>query len=312
MSAIRILESGATSFVVQDGRHELGTYSWGETWQHPHWHPLRTRRTGAVLTSRAPYDHPWHCGHWWAWKQIDDAICWNPPLHGENSSGIARVVATRLEGAAIIQAVVWQREQDGEELLREERAMHISVLDDDSWRIDWDIRCSSDHPRLLTATPWPEPSWGGYAGLSFRPARSLAFNEQVRSRSSAGGLLAGDACHGQPGRWLAYTGALDDVPLPRPPRAAPLGTVALMAHPENPVADEPWWATGTANLHSRFFCLGSGFLMGRSLNVQPGEPLRFRYRCVMSEGETAPERLDGWSFPATEPRSPQPRAQGSI
>ena len=295
MSAPILVRDTPTSLSILDGTQELGIYSWDGLWQHPHWHPLRTRRSGAVLTSRAPYDHPWHCGHWWSWKQIDEVMCWNPALHGETATAGARIVATSVEGSTIIQDVDWRHHQSGEDLLHEQRRMRIELLDDDSWAIAWDITCTSRKPRVLSSTPWPEPNWGGYAGISFRPARSLAFEEEVRLRDGEGRIHSGDGCHGRHGPWLAYRGALDGVALPRAPRPVPLGGIALFAHPANPVPGERWWATGTANNHARFFCLGSGFLMGNTLTLEPGRPLRFRYRCVMTDGVQTPERLDDWA-----------------
>jgi hypothetical protein len=296
MSELRIARSSPTSFTVFDEDRELGVYSFDSLWQHPHWHPLRTRNTGAVLTSRAPYDHPWHCGHWWSWKQIDDAMCWNPALHGETSTASVAVASTTLDRDAIVQIVDWRSDQTQETLLHETRRMAVRLLDESTWCIDWTIECSSDRPRVLSSTPWPEPSWGGYAGLSFRPVRSMAFEEVVRCRGADGQIHTGDDCHARIGPWLTYSGALDGVALPRAPRPAPLGTVALFTHPDNPVSNERWWATGTANLHSRFFCIGTGFLMDGAIALQPGAPLQFRYRCAFSDGVPAAEKLDSWCF----------------
>jgi hypothetical protein len=295
VSALVVERIADTELAVRDGAVELGRYAWGGPWQHPHWHPLRAPRSGAVLTCRAPFDHPWHCGLWWSWKQIGDAMCWNPPLHGESASAEARVESTTIDGAAIVQQVVWRASSGGEALLSERRSMRVAALAPDAWCIDWDIACASAVERTLSATPWPDPPWGGYGGLAARPARSLAFDEEVRVRGVDGGLHRGDGCHGQPGRWLAYSGALDGVALPRAPRPAPRGTIALVAHPLNPFPGERWWATGTANAHARFFCLGTGFLMDGPARIGPDRPLRFRYRCVLADGSPDAEALDAWS-----------------
>jgi hypothetical protein len=161
------------------------------------------------------------------------------------------------------------------------------------WALDWDLRwqaaidCEFDvQPRIS------EERWGGYMGLSYRAARSQAFEEfAFNSAGQQGGefdFQQADSCHGQPARWVAHGGKLDGIATGSPE----VGGVALLAHEQNHAQPAPWYVWSAGPQKDGFGFVAASFLQDEALTLRRGETLTLRYRVIPFAGRPTGELLD--------------------
>lgn len=274
------LEDGVGEVRGPDG-HPLARYSWLRA-NHPYFDELRPLRHQGVLTAHAPHDHRWHHGLWWSWKFLNDVLFWEDhPDYGGNRVGLGRAVVVEHDAAVDDGAVVlteqlqWRVDATEEVLLTEQRSMQLALDStvEGSWHMDWDQRWTALVPVRFEVTPWPESSWGGYAGLNYRPARALAAQETI---------LAADAdgvseVHGLRTPWAAYTGLVDGAENDEPNLPAE-GGVALLQHPDNPRYPDPVY---TFSASTDFGFLATAPLMRDELALAADESLRIRTRVLV-------------------------------
>ncbi|HUF33633.1 MAG TPA: PmoA family protein [Acidimicrobiales bacterium] len=233
----------------------------------PHVHPLATP-SGKVLTRSEPEDHPWHRALWFTIKYVNEENFWEeaPPY------GVLRHVDD--------ETIHWIRPDRETVGITETRRLTSTDLGDGAYALDWDTTLVPATDVVLDRTEFT--TWGGYGGLSLRgradwtDTRLLADDGSTHERQI-----------GVPGRWLDLTGTVEG------------GTagVAFLDHPTNPRHPVPWYASTRAATYgdegwANF--VNAAFLFHEAMEVAGGEPLRFRYRVVVHDGDADAGAVERW------------------
>nr|WP_276612078.1 DUF6807 family protein [Kineococcus vitellinus] len=257
--------------------------SWSSSANHPYFDELRPLAHRGVLTTHAPHDHRWHHGLWWSWKFIDDVLFWEDhPGYGGNRAGLGRstVEEHRVEatgdGVRIHEQLSWRVDAGGQVLLSEQRSVTATLASgvDGGWALDWDQTWTASKDVHLSVTPWPQTTWGGYAGLNYRAARAMVTGESI---SGAGGRVGRDAVHGRRAAWAAYGGAVDGAGTDEPGDPA-RGGVALLQHPDDAGYPSPFYVFSAVD---DFGFLATAPLMHEGRDLGAGERLRQRTRALV-------------------------------
>jgi len=242
---------------------------------------------GPSLTWARPPDHVWHYGLWFSWKYINGLNYWEETAGKSQGETFwaAPAVETRADGSAVIVCALGYRPTATHEpVLREARTIAVSAPDaDGAYQMDWtQVFTAGGQPVTLDRTPLAsEPhgqSWGGYAGLSVRCAKTFTNLETVAStagrvpRDAAGRLDVTAAAAEQ-------NGVIDGHPY----------GIALLAHPANPRSPGDWYPIETPKVP--FYYLNAAFLLKSAYVMQPGEALTLRYRVCVHPGRWNAEAL---------------------
>ncbi|WP_027483144.1 PmoA family protein [Deinococcus pimensis] len=260
-------------------------YDWSGQQRHPYLHPLHSPRSTTPVTNFAPFDHRWHLGLWWTWKHVNGVNFWEN--NGEDPEGRSVVTDAHLSvtanGAAqLTQRLDW-RTLDGDLLLTEQRELTWrgdTGLPGAAYVLDWHSTWTAGVTAELTATPFPAVPWGGYAGLNYRPARALAWNETIVNSE---GSVGQDGCHGMPARWCAYAGNVDGDGHDSAADPASAG-VLLLHHPSSDRHPLPWYAWSVGADHRGFGFLAASPLMRDALHLDAGQTFTARLRVVPFDG----------------------------
>ena len=292
MTDITLQETGndAARIVGADGQ-VLAEYRYGEDKNHPFFSAIRPLNHPGVISNTAPWDHRWHHGLWWSWKFINDVLYWEDHEgYGGNRIGLGRSHATSHgtdvvgaggadvgnPGVLVSEILEWRPDGESAPVLTEERTMHIhtDVAPTSAWAIDWNFSWTATRSSLFTATPYPENWWGGYGGLNFRAARSLAAGERIEA---SGGRTCKAAVHGEAASWLAYSGNVDGAGTDDPDHPA-FGGLVILSHDANPNPRPPAYAFSAAD---EFGFIAAAPLMHDDLALSTGESLDMRFRTVI-------------------------------
>lgn len=282
--------ASAGVLVGADGRPRA-RYNWGPEANNPYFHPVYARGDEAPLTVQAPADHRWHRGLWWSWKFVNEYLFWEDhPDHGGVNRGLGRTVVRRHSAEEVDGRVRIEQELEvripERVLLDEERQLtiHADTGVEGGWAIDWKLRWTARVDCEMRVTE--DESWGGYAGLSFRAARSLALEERILAD---GGRVGLSAVHGAPSRWVALSGDLDGS-AESDPDAPAKGGIALLAHPGNARFPTPAYVTSAAGEDGFGFAALSPIFHER-LALDAGEELALDFRALVFAGGADPELL---------------------
>ena len=248
----------------------------------PYVHPLTTP-AGAVLSVEAPADHPWHHALWFTIKFVNGENFWEE--YGEfgllqtlTHDTVRSIDDSEREVTAYIRWIA----PDGSTLrLAEHRTVHTTVIDDDTYAIDWTEELQVPETTVLDRTPFT--TWGGYGGLTLRGApdwtdTTIRLDDGVERERTLG----------EHSRWLAIDGiAHDGLPTP-----APAGVV-ILDHPENPRFPTPWYASNRADTYGEGWAnfVNAAFLWDEPLTVEPHAPLTLRYRVLVHDGAWGADRI---------------------
>lgn len=273
---------------IYKGAEHLLTYHYGADKPKSYFHPVRLPG-GHVLTLDSPYDHYWHHGLYFTWKLINGFNFWeeNEPAAGSGRMRTIGCMAAEAgeQGIHLQQKLVWECGEDHALLMEEERSIRISDWDsaDKSapaggyWiAMDMTFRNVMAEVLRFDRTSPETYSWGGYAGMSFRPVRSMA---AAAVANSEGGSTVEQA-HGMKAKWCDFAGPLDggkDIS----------GGICMYDHPGNPRFSAPFYVWNTPELQF----LQSAFLFEEAFDLPPGETLRLRYGMLVHTGRLTAEEL---------------------
>jgi hypothetical protein len=240
-------------------------------------HPVTTP-AGAVLSTEAPADHPWHHALWFTIKFVNGENFWEE----YDAFGTLRTT-TVSDGPDEVRAELDWIAPDGESVrAHETRTLRATPLDDDAYAIDWTEHLEVPASTVLDRTPFT--TWGGYGGLTLRGAPTGTDTDQrhddgtVRERTL-----------GEPSRWLAIEGtAREGVAAPSP------AGVVVLDHPENLRSPTPWYASTRADTYGEGWAnfVNAAFLWHEPMTIGPDGPLHLRYRVVVHDGEWPTDRVD--------------------
>lgn len=261
------------------GEQTLACYHFATDPKKPFVHPLRTN-LGTQLTCLEPSDHVWHRGLWFAWKFLDGVNYWEEGFESAGSVELSGREQVSFEaGRAVVQSAYGYRPPDGDPVLHERRTVAIHAPDSEDYlRLDWaHVFEATNGGVVIDRTPINEETpWGGYAGLSFRAARSLTSFRAIDSEGRTGAAVE----HAR-ARWVDLSGAADG----GFDRAAGL---AIFDHPANERHPSHWRCI----LEPGFGYINPSFVLAEPYVLDPGRMLRLRYRVLIHDGWPNTEELE--------------------
>ncbi len=247
---------------------------WIAVWDppRPHVHPLRTR-SGRVVSSNAPVDHPWHHGLWSTIKFVNGANFWEE--YGE--FGVLSPVDIAVAGPTTTATLDWIAPGGGAVAVHETRTLRQVALSDAAYAIDWTFALRPTADTVFDRTPFT--TWGGYGGLTLRGAPD--WTDTVLHL--APGVDHGRPVLGTPASWCAL--------------ASDAATVAIVDHPANPRYPTPWYGSTRADTYGEGWAnfLNAAFLWEGPLQVGAGEELARRHRVIVADGRLSADEIEGWS-----------------
>lgn len=237
----------------------------------PYFHPLNIPGTEISLTSFRPPDHSWHLGLWFSWKFINGINFWEP-----DSNNVTRVLSqTVMPPTNISQPFRVDVElayvAHGKELVREHRAVRVTLAAKGSYTIDWDSTFTAQKQEVTFATTPVKKDkngmWvtGGYAGLMWRFADGLSL-----TYTNAAGQADILAC-GEKSATLEV--------IAESKTSGAKAKISFRDHPENPRYPTPWFARHSATAHGGrgYYLVGPSAIFHKPITLPAEESARFRY-----------------------------------
>jgi hypothetical protein len=256
---------------------------WQANWDapRPFVHPLRTP-AGAVLSTEAPDDHPWHHGLWSTIKFVDGENFWEE----YDEFGLLHTTAVQESqgpgGPIVAASIEWRRPEGRGVVLDEVRTLAEVRLDGSSYALDWTVELTPRHDVVLDRTPYT--TWGGYGGLTLRGAPNWTDTElRFDGDDHAHQQLRGEA-----GRWCHLQGVASGGDGPA------VAGVAILDHPDNPRHPTPWYASTRGDTYGEGWAnfVNAAFLWHEALEVRSGEALVLRHRVLVHDGAWSPDQVD--------------------
>lgn len=247
----------------------LWSYCFSTSRHKPFFHPLCTPG-GIELTAFEPSDHIWHRGLWFSWKYLNGVNYWEENETGPE--GRMRLIEEQLsieKDAASHRAHYEYLPGDGAPILDETRILKFHTPQNAFYCIDWDLHWRARTQVVFDRTPITEETpWGGYAGLSWRAARSLT---NFKALSSEGAIDEGVE-HSQ-ARWVDFSAQSDG-------GWNKWAGLAMFDHPANARHPSHWRCI----LESGFGFISPSFVMHEPFKLSAGERLNLRYRVLVHDG----------------------------
>jgi len=282
--------AAASSLKLEEGKSLSCLFDGKTLWQlhfrkeegKPYFHPV-CLPDGTELTWLRPPDHVWHRALWFSWKLINGLNYWEEDKEGK-SQGLTEIANVDFEdgkdGAAkIVMLLDYRRPGEPREL-----ASHCTIAvtapdKDGAYRMDWRTTWTAqDKDVVFDRTPPPAekgPSFGGYAGLSYRAVKGMTDYQTLDSEGRRN--MAG---HGQHARWLDFSGLVG-------PEKKAVG-VAMFDHPSNPRHPSPWYII----MSGAFGYFSPAFLFDKPFTLPAGQSLTLAYRVLIHPGRGDRESLE--------------------
>jgi hypothetical protein len=275
--------------VTIDGKPYTTLYCGPET-SKPYLHPLRSA-SGKIVTRRYPMeavqgetqDHPHHRGLWFSHGNVNGYDFWSnePSQHGGKNARIVLKSIGRLSGgkqSGMIDAIFEWVDPHGKTLLTEARTMTF-YAEPARRVIDFDI----------TLTPVAKVTFGDTKEGTFAIRLAASLEEPTRESLAVpkrtGLMVDSEGRRGEPqvwghrASWVDYCGEVEGEKL----------GIAILDHPSNPRHPTYWHSRSYGLFAANIFGVHD-FLNDKSANgsmtVDPGRPLRFRYRVIIHPGDT--------------------------
>ena len=289
---VTVTQKGTGKISVEiDGKPFTDFWVGPET-KKPYLHPLRTA-SGIVVTRGFPmdadipgeaHDHPHHRGLWFTHGDVNKYDFWgNEDSQQGAGLGKGKVVLTKIEKVTsgketgtIDATFAWQI-PSGQTLLRETRKMTF-YSEPELRTIDFDITFSPE-----TQVTFGDTKEGMFAIRLAAPLeevqpRNIPEPKRTGKLVNAQGGAGEKAVWGKRSEWADYSGQLGGQTV----------GIAILDHPANPRYPTYW--------HSRSYGLFATNIFGvhdfesdksrdGSLTIKPGQPLRFRFRVVIHQGD---------------------------
>jgi hypothetical protein len=277
----------ASRIAIQIDGKPFTAFFIGSDTSKPYLHPLRSA-SGKIVTRSYPMelvegesrDHPHHRGLWFTHGDVNGLDFWsNEPAQGGNKGKVVlkKVLALKSgKKSGTVEATFDWNDPSGKALLTETRKM-VFYSDPKLRTIDIDI----------TLQPLKKVTFGDTKEGTFAIRLATELEEPVKPNQkpvrtgkmvSAEGRETEKNVWGTRSPWVDYFGEL---------QGEKLGIV-IMDHPENPRHPTYWHSRSYGLFAANIFGLRD-FLRDKSqdgsLTIQPGNPVRFRYRVVIHPGD---------------------------
>ncbi len=264
----------------------------------PYFHPV-CLTDGTELTWHRPPDHPWHYGLWFCWKYINGLNYWEENRQTGLSEGHTEIryidVKPHSDYSADIALELSYHPPGAPAVLTEDRRIAVSAPDGQgTYRIDWAGRFTAgDTDVLLDRTPIlgekDGQSWGGYAGLSVRLAKSITGWQAIDSEGRKDLRI-----HGQKARWMDFSGRFAEG------RTAGL---AVFDHPDNLRHPSPGFVIMDPKPPFGYF--SPALLFHEPYTLPAGRSFSLRYRVLIHPGRVEKNLLEAeWRSFSKSPDTP--------
>jgi hypothetical protein len=277
--AVRWEHRPGRDLALWQGDVEVARYNFATDRRKPFVHPLRTV-DGVDLAAHEPADHRWHRGLWFAWKFLDGVNYWEERADDLGRTELVGDEQVALSAtAAVVRSAYHYLPDGGAPVLEERRSVTLAPPDGAGrMRLDWDHAFTTCAEAVeIAPMPLAQADWGGYAGMSWRVARTLS---EFRALNSEG--LRDEATEHARARWLDLSGVADGGP------DVAVAGVAIFDHPDNPRHPSAWRCI----LEPGFGFTNPSLVLHEPYRLAPGEELRLRYRVLVHRGWGAADELD--------------------
>jgi hypothetical protein len=304
---------GARRVEIAVGGRAFTSYVWPERVKKPVLYPIRSA-TGTLVTRGWPLDprpgervdHPHHVGLWLTYESVNGVDFWNnsdalkPAAAAKMGTIFHRRIVSAKSGAdrgELVTEMDWVL-PGGKTILNEraqflfsgdattriiERVSTLTALDG---RVVFeDAKDGMLGMRVARQLEQPSNEPQVYTDSAGRATKVPAMdNAGVTGQYTSSEGRQGDAVWATRGRWVMLAGTIGDERV----------TIAMIDHPKNPGFPTYWHARGyglfAANpLGPKAFTGGRETL---NFTLAPQTSATFRYRVLVLEGKTAPDRLD--------------------
>ena len=288
---VKITQQGNEKVSVEIDGKPFTEFFVGPQTHKPYLAPLRTA-SGIVVTRAYPMDpnvpgeskdHPHHRGLWFTHGDVNGYDFWaNEPDQKGANKGKGEVVLRKInkitsgKASGTIEATFdWKA--GGHTLLVESRKM--TFYSDPALRIvDFDSTLSPEEK--VTFGDTKEGMFAIRLAAPLEAVQPKGIDEPKRTGKlvNAQGKVGEKNVWGKRSEWADFSGVIDGQPV----------GIAILDHPNNPRHPTYW--------HARDYGLFATNIFGQhdfendkgrdgSLTIQPGQPLRFRYRVIIHPGD---------------------------
>jgi hypothetical protein len=289
VAQVKITQQGNQKIAVDIDGKPFTEFVIGPDTQKPYLAPLRTP-SGIVVTRGYPmnpdipgesHDHPHHRGLWFTHGDVNGYDFWgNEPDQKGAGKGKGRVVLKKVNkvsgGKTGTIDAVFEWKADGRTLLTESRKMTFSS-EPHMRVIDFDITLSPEEKVTFGDTKEGMFAIRLAAPLEAQQPKGIAEPKRTGKLTNAQNKAGEKLVWGKRSEWADFSGEIDGHPV----------GITIFDNPGNPRHPTYW--------HSRDYGLFATNIFGvhdfendksrdGSLTIQPGQPLRFRFRVVIHDG----------------------------
>lgn len=264
-NAEKLSDEKPTKIALKTDGKAVAEYRFGNVPFKPYIETLRTP-AGRNILRDAPWDHLHHHGLMFA-ISADGCDFWG---EFNEQHGTQATIDIQTKDASLKSEIDWNA-PGAKNILRETREIEVHQ-EKDVTLLDWQTILKSEKKVDLTG--------GHYYGLGLRFDASMDKEGRFfNNTGKEGEIFRGDE-RLTPCRWMAYTAKLDNRPI----------TVAVFDHPSNHIRMTAFTMGDTGN---SFAYLGAALDLHRVPAVlDADEPISFRYRIAVWEGEVSPETVE--------------------
>ena len=286
---VKVTQHGSQKVSVEIDGKPYSEFVVGPETHKPYLAPLRTA-SGIVVTRAYPmdssvpgeaHDHPHHRGLWFTHGAVNGYDFWaNETDQKGVGNGKGDVVLKKVNkvssGKTGLIDATFEWKAGGKTLLTETRRMTFSP-DPQLRSIDFDITLSPEEKVTFGDTKEGMFAVRLAAPLEEQQPRNIAEPKRNGRLLNAQNKAGEKQVWGKRSEWADYSGQIDGKP----------AGIVIMDHPSNPRHPTYWHARAYGLFATNIFGVHdfeNDKTRDGSLTIQPGQPLRFRFRVVVHEG----------------------------
>jgi hypothetical protein len=289
VAQVKITQQGNQKITVDIDSKPFSEFVIGPDTQKPYLAPLRTP-SGIVVTRGYPmnpdvpgesHDHPHHRGLWFTHGDVNGYDFWgNEPDQKGAGKGKGQVVLKKVNkissGKTGTIDATFEWKAAGHTLLTESRKMTFSS-EPQARIVDFDITLSPDEKVTFGDTKEGMFAIRLAAPLEAEQPKGIAEPKRTGKLINAQNKAGEKLVWGKRSEWADFSGQID---------GRPVG-LTIFDHPGNPRHPTYWHARDYGLFATNIFGLHdfeNDKSRDGSLTIQPGQPLRFRFRVVIHDG----------------------------
>jgi hypothetical protein len=291
------INQGDNRIDVSIDKKPFTTFFYGPTAPKPYLYPLRAP-SGISVTRGFPMDphpgdstdHPHQRSLWFAHSAVNGYDYWNNEFSYPQEK-VGHIFVTKInkitggsKKGEIVETSEW-KQHDGKAVLTENRTMTF-YSGGFNRMVDFDITLTA-----LDNVTFADAKDGVFgirvaSGLEEPGPKSPKEPKRTGVMTNAEGLKTEAECWGKRSNWMDYSGTVDGQQV----------GIAIFDHPGNPRHPVYWHARGYGLFANNIFGrreFTKGAEPDGSMNLKPGEQIRFRYRVVIHPGSATDAGISG-------------------